>query len=92
MEAAESVGIKESMEMLDGVELLLVTAKKIFKDGEVNMDDLGPALEMLQEVKKVVSAVNGMNLIVKEAKDLDQAELVQLALKIQKIVSAVKSA
>lgn len=81
-------GIKESKELLNGVELLAVSAKKIAKDG-VSLADLPEAIELLKKVDILVEAVKGLESIDEELKDLEQEELVELGLKVFSIVKAV---
>lgn len=73
----EKLGIKESLELLAGVELVAVTGIEVAKDG-LGMDDLAKAVELVKKSEVLVEAVKGLNLVDDEVKDLDQAELLQL--------------
>lgn len=84
------VGIKESKELLDGIKLLAVSAKKIAKDG-VSLADLPEAIELLKKVDVLVEAVKGLDGLDEELKDLEQEELVELGLKVFSIVKAVSN-
>lgn len=86
-----SVGIKESKELLDGVEVLGVAAKKIAKDG-VSLADLPEALELLKKLDVIIEAVKGLDQLDEEVKDLEQAELVELGMKAFAIAKAIKNA
>lgn len=83
-----SVGIKESKELLEGIELLAVSAKKIAKDG-VSLADLPEAIELLKKLDVLVAAVNGINQLDEELKDLDQAELIELGSKVFSLVKTL---
>lgn len=87
----ESVGIKESKELLAGIELIAVSAKKIAKDG-VSLADIPEALELLKKLDVIVESVKGLDQLDEEAKDLDQAELIELGSKVFSIVKAIKEA
>jgi hypothetical protein len=84
-------GIKESKELLEGVKVLAVSAKKIAKDG-VSLADLPEALELIKKIDILVEAVKGVDGIDEEVKDLDQAELVELGVAVFDIVKAIKGA
>lgn len=83
-----SVGIKESKELLEGVELLAVSAKKIAKDG-VSLADLPEAIELLKKLDVLVEAFKGLSNVDEEIKDLDQAELIELGSKVFSLVKAL---
>jgi len=85
------VGVKESKELLEGILVLGVSAKKIAKDG-VSLADLPEALELLKKVDVLVEAVKGVDAIGEEVKDLSQEELIELGLKVFSVVKAIKEA
>ena len=91
-EVKVEVGIKESLELLEGLKLLAVAGKKIAADGKVSVADLGEVMGLVNKVGVLVAAVQGVGEIKAEAKDLDAAELQQLALKALEIVNAVRAA
>lgn len=82
--------IKEIMEILDVVELLAVSGGKVAADGKVGVDDLGVLVSLLSEAGKFADAFTNLKDIPSEAKDLDEEELVALALKVFGIVRKVK--
>lgn len=88
-----SVGIKESKELLAGIELLAVSGLEIAKDG-LGADDLAKAIELIKKVDVILAAVKGIDGIDEEIKDLDQAELIELGTLcfalVKKIVAASK--
>lgn len=88
-----SIGIKESLELLAGVELLGVSGIEIAKDG-LDMSDVPKALELAKKSDVLVAAVKGLDQVDDEVKDLDQAELLQLGTAafgmVKKIVAAAK--
>lgn len=87
----EKVGIKESLELVKGVELLGVKGAQILKGG-VNAEDIPAALELMKEVSVLVEAVKGVGEIPAEAKDLEQEELIQLGLALFGAVKNISAA
>jgi hypothetical protein len=85
-----TAGIKESLEFLDGIKVVGVTVADILKDGKVNLADLPKLLPLLQNVSVLVEAAKGVKEIPAEAKDLSEAELIQLGAKVFEIVRAIK--
>ena len=84
------VGIKESLELLEGVKLVTVAAVGVLEDGKVDLSDLGKLLPLLQDVQKLVEAAKGVNLIVGELKDLEESEVLLLGAKVWEIVKEIK--
>lgn len=74
----ESVGIKESKEVLEGLKLVGVCVAKISADGKVDLSDAVHAVELVKESDKLVAAVKGADKALPELKDLSQAELIEL--------------
>lgn len=89
----KELGIKESLELVAGIELVTVSTLDIAKDG-LGADDIPKALELVKKSDVIVEAVKGIDLVDDEVKDLDQAELIQLGTAtfamIKKIVAATK--
>ncbi len=83
--------IKNTLEVLDAVELLAVQGKKIAKDG-ISLADLPEAIELVKHVDVIVAAVEDAKEVVDEAKDLDQAELIQIGSRVVALVKAIKEA
>jgi len=88
----ESVSIKETKEALAAVELLAVSGVKILADGKVNFADLPVLADMAKNLDTIIEGVKGADQIVAEAKDLDQAELIELGTIAFNIVKSIKAA
>lgn len=84
-------GIKETKELLDGIQTLAVAAKKISHDG-VSIADLPEALELLKKFDVLIEAVKGIDELGEEVKDLDQAELIELGSKVFGLIKSIKDA
>jgi hypothetical protein len=89
----KQLGIKESLEMIAGIELASVSVIEIGKDG-LGADDIPKGLELIQKSNVLIEAVKGFDMIDDEMKELDQAELIQLGAAsyemIKKIIKATK--
>lgn len=88
----EQRGIKESMEFLDGVEVLGVTAKKVMADGKISAADLPHAVSLVGQAGTLVKAADGVEDIVKEAKDYSAEELQQIGAKVIAVIAKIKAA
>jgi hypothetical protein len=89
---SEALGIKESMELLEGLKVLGVGAKAIMKDGKLGADDIPAALELLNKFSVLVEAGKGAGEIMPELKDVSPDELKELGTKVLEILAAVKAA
>jgi len=87
----EKKGIKECLEMLDGLELLSVKGLEIAKDG-LELNDIPKALEVFKQYEVLVAAVKGSGEILAEVKDIDQAELMELGARVLGMVKKIKEA
>ena len=92
MTDAEKKDIKEILEIIVGLELIGVTGAKVMADGKVNTSDLGAVVELLTKFNVLIDAVKGAKDSLGEAKDLDQAELLQIGTKVYEVVKNIKAA
>lgn len=83
---------QQTKELLEGLELVLVQIKKIAKDGKVNLADLPAAMEVLNNISKVTAAIEGVEQVPAELKDITLAEAQELIAKLFAVVAAVKAA
>lgn len=67
-------GIKESMEVLDAVEVLLKDLKKILADGKISFGDIGIIFDLLGQFQVLNLGLQGADQVPAELKDLDPAE------------------
>jgi len=85
--------IKESKELLVGLELVSVTIGDIAKDG-IGADDIAKLLPLLSQFQSLIDAVDGIKNIPSEIKDIDQLELIELGTQayemIKNIIAAFK--
>jgi len=82
--------IKETLEVLEALKTVSVIGAKTFKDG-VQISDLKALVELGQNFDVFKAALNNIDLVDDEIKDLDAQEASQLLTKLFDIISAVKA-
>lgn len=88
---APAVGVKELKEVFAGVGLLVKTYKDAMKDGKIDLQDLPVLVNLATESGKLVDAVEGVDKIGDEIKDLDGEEAVELVREIFALIKSVKA-
>lgn len=88
----EQKGTKEIVELLEGVKILAITAKKALADGKISLADLPLVLEAITKVSVLVEAVNGVDQVPSEVKDLTAEEIQMLVSKVLVLAAEVKAA
>lgn len=83
--------IKETKELLEGLQVAGVAIAKIAKDKKVNAEDLPVLVEVASKFETLVSAFAGVSEIPAELKDLDEAEVLAIITKLMVIGKAVKA-
>ena len=78
--------------ILDQIEKLGVGAKKIMKDGKVDMADLPIAVGLLGEIAGMIDAFKSAKEALEEAKDLDSVEGLEVVKKLYEIGKAIEQA
>lgn len=86
------IGIKEISEVLEGVKVLGVSGKKIFADGKVSVADLPEAMALVAKAQAIVDAVEGIDGVFPEVKDMDGAEAQAVLAKVFEVIAAIKGA
>lgn len=86
----EAKGIKESLELLEGVRLLAVDAKMVLADGKIDFKDIPVVWGLIGQMSKLNAAASGISEIPAELKDLSAAEINQLASAALAIVTSFK--
>lgn len=69
-----AVGIKESLEVLEAVQLLLKDLKKILADGKIGFGDIGIIFDILGQFQVLNAGIQGADQVLPELKDLDSDE------------------
>jgi hypothetical protein len=79
-EVKAKLGLKDTEEVIEAVKAIITFAGKVFEDKKVSVADLGHFINFATDgVPKIVAAVEGIDNIDDEFKDLDQEEVVKLA-------------
>lgn len=76
--ASGQKGIKETLEMIQGLKHLAGFGGKVLADGSVSLDDLKHLATLATNMGALVAAVDDASDIYAELKDLDQAETIQI--------------
>ena len=84
-------GIKESLELLEGVKMLAADVKKVMADGKVDMADIGVLMDLLSQFSVLSEAVKGADQISMEVKDLSAEEINELVPKVLEIVAVIRA-
>lgn len=83
-------GIKETLEALDALELLLRSGLKVAADGKVTASDFNVLVEVATNIQRIFDAVKDADQIPAEIKDIDEAEAAIILSKIFKMLSVFK--
>lgn len=86
----KSLDLKESLEMVKGVSLLLEGIMEVMADGKIGFDDATVLLELAKKYEVFTVAVKDAGLIPAELKDLDETEIVALGLAIYPLLKKMK--
>lgn len=86
------MGIKELSEMLEAFKVCAIAVAKISKDGKIGASDLAHMLELSSKLDTLVEGFKGLDEAKKEAKDLDNAEIMALIGKLIEGVEDVEKA
>ena len=91
-EVKVAVDVKETLEFLNGIELVSVVGAKIVSDSKVNASDLAYLVDLIKGFDTLKIAVDGIKNIPAEIKDIDSAEAIMITSKVFEIVKAIKAA
>jgi 3-deoxy-D-manno-octulosonate 8-phosphate phosphatase KdsC-like HAD superfamily phosphatase len=86
-----ATGIKESLEVLEAVKVLLVDIKAVLKDGKINMDDVGVVFDLLRQLSTLNAGVEGVSQVPGEVMDLDAKEAEQVIAKAMELVAIFRA-
>lgn len=87
----EPVGIKEITELAEGLKLVAGAYKEVSADGKVDLSDIGVLVKLMPNVQKLVDAVQGLDKIPAEIKDLEEGEAALLLAQVYAILRTVKA-
>ena len=84
--------MKEINEVFDALDVLASAAGKVYKDKKVDVADLPVLIDVAVQAKVFLDAVEGFNLAVKEAEDLDSAEQLAIVKRLFQVADKYESA
>lgn len=84
--------LKQTKELFEGLKLVAVAAKKISKDGKVDLSDVGAVIDLAKESSILIDAVKDIKEVPEELKDLEKEELLELIMAVYKAVDEVEKA
>lgn len=87
----QAVGIKETLEVLEAVRLLVVDLRKILADGKISTGDVGVIFDLLRQLPALNAGLQGVELVPLEVKDIDAQEAEKLIAKALEIGAALKA-
>jgi hypothetical protein len=79
-EVKEKLDIHAIKKVSEGLDVILTAGFKIGADGKIDQKDIVPAIELLKGTPIIVAAAGELKEVLPEAKDLDQAELVEIGM------------
>ncbi len=85
-----ATGIKESLEVLEAVRVLLVDVKAVMADGRINSGDIGVLFFLLRQLSTLNAGLQGSEMVFGEVKDLDPQEAEKLIAKAMELVAIFK--
>jgi hypothetical protein len=88
----ESKGIKETLEIIKGLEVVVPAGVEIAADGKVSAKDIKPVIEVVKQYDVVVAAIKDGGEAIGEAKDYDTLELAQIGGAFLEVVKKSKEA
>lgn len=86
-----ATGVKESLEVLEAVRVLLLDVKSVMADGKINVGDMGVVFDLLRQLGTLNAGLQGAELIPAEIGDLDAAEAEKIIAKAMELVAIFKA-
>lgn len=87
----QAVGIKETLEVLEAVRLLVVDLRKVLADGKISTGDVDVIFDLLRQLPALNAGLQGVELVPVEVKDIDAQEAEKLIAKALEIGAALKA-
>lgn len=88
----ESKGIKETLEIIKGLEVVVPAGVEIAADGKLSAKDVKPIVEVVKQYDVIVKAIENGGEAIGEAKDYDMIELAQIGAAFMEVVKKSKAA
>jgi hypothetical protein len=82
--------IKNIIEVLDAVEVVVIPVKEALKDG-LDLSDLPKALDIIKKHEVILAALDNIGEVIEEGKDIDPTEAAIIAAKVIALIKALKA-
>ena len=86
------MGIKETKELIEALGKLGVAGKKIAKDKKIGVDDIAHIVSLASEADDLLAGFKGLDVMLEELKDLDEAEVLAIIGELYKQAEAINKA
>lgn len=84
--------IKETKELIQALGKLGVAGKKIASDKKIGIDDITHIVNLASQANDILEGFKGLNVMLEELKDLDQAEVIEIVGELYKQAEAINKA
>jgi hypothetical protein len=88
----EDVGVKEILEVLEGLKEVGLLAKKAMADGKISISDFPLLMQLLTKHQMLNDAIKDIKLVPTEVKNLSGDEAALIVGKVYSIFSEIKNA
>jgi hypothetical protein len=88
----QAIGIKETMEVLAGIEVLAMAGKSVMADGKIDLSDAQVLFALLAKQADLMAAFDGAAGVVEEMKDLDGEEFMAIGKRVVDMIAAFRAA
>jgi hypothetical protein len=88
----EDVGVKEILEVLEGLKEVGLLAKKAMADGKISISDFPLLMQLLSKHQMLNDAIKDIKLVPTEVKNLSGDEATLIVGKVYSIFSEIKNA
>lgn len=90
MDEVKSMDLKNTLEVMEALNVIIGTANKVAADGKIDLTDAQYALGMLNDYAKFIEAVKDIKIVGAELKNLDEAEMLILGQKTWEMLKEIK--
>lgn len=88
----KKITVENTVELLVGLQVMSKFAGEVARDGKLQADDLIHLIDVAKSFDKLKAAVEDVDQVDDELKDLDQAEILQIIAAAQGVYKAFKEA
>ena len=86
-----SLDLKNILEIMDGLDLIINGMNKVLEDGKIDWSDSLIFIEIVKEYKVFIDAAKDSDVALLELKDLDQVEMISLVSRVFNSAKLIKA-